>query len=96
MVKEKRILFGLEDIRAIRLRCTGCGGDVLLPRGKPNVPEACPSCDLAWLNAESDELSAEQAMVGALSRIVSLRQRGRRSVEIVLEADDQPLGEGAK
>ena len=55
MVKETRIVFGLEDIRQVRMVCK-CGGIMAHPHIKKHFdkpPNRCPSCHEEWRD-ESD------------------------------------------
>lgn len=49
MTAERRLLFGLEDIKAVCLECAGCGARTSFPpeRAKP-IPSACGHCGEAW------------------------------------------------
>ena len=88
MVRQKRVLFGVEDIRAVRLRCGGCGGDVILSSERDWTPDVCPSCSRAWRSLDSKEATAEDRLVSALTSLRALIAKGRRSVSIVLEIDN--------
>lgn len=88
MVRQKRVLVGLEDIRAIRLRCGGCEGDVILSSDRDWTPDVCPSCDRAWRSLDTKEATAEDRLVSALTGLRALIAKGKRSVSIVLEIDD--------
>ena len=50
MVKETRIVFGIEDLTVIRVVCFCCGGGVShsLQQGETRLPEQCPNCDNTW------------------------------------------------
>ena len=95
MVREKRILFGAEDIKAIRLRCGECRGDVLLDLTRdcamPPVPEHCPLCDSVWLSSNKEK-HLEQQLVSIVRRTRDAIGRGSRAVGVLFEMDD---GEGA-
>ena len=50
MTKETRIVFGIEDLTAVRIECAECGGEAvhrLEGRYMP-VPDACPWCNRQW------------------------------------------------
>ena len=92
MVKERRVLFGVTDIKAVRLRCGSCCGDLLLPRTEsgeaPGIPEVCPFCQMGWTPLESSGPPPEYRLVDAIYRVWRARQRARGSVSVVFEADD--------
>ena len=52
MNREKRVIYDLDDILAIRIRCNNnqCGQEHLikLGNGRGSVPVNCPSCLQAW------------------------------------------------
>lgn len=88
MVREKRVIFGIEDLRSVRLRCHKCGGDVILPPDRDHTPDGCPSCDTVWRSLESGEPTAEDRLVAALTGLRKLVAKGKRSVSVMLEIDD--------
>lgn len=49
MVKETRHIFDVSDIKAIRLQCGHCGGEVMYPPDKITVPKMCPLCNDDWV-----------------------------------------------
>ena len=58
MVKETTIQFTLDDISAIRIRCTNCPNEVVMRPGKDciQMPNACGHCNSSWVqgNDKSD------------------------------------------
>ena len=49
MVKEKRIVFEIKDLRRIGLRCGKCGGEIGASlKTFDEVPRRCPVCKHDW------------------------------------------------
>ena len=50
MVKQKRLIFELRDLKAVRFRCKNCGGEVTIdPAGQHRtMPSKCPLCGQSW------------------------------------------------
>lgn len=86
MVKETRIVFGLNDIKALRYQCGRCKGEVLQALGRDeDVPRSCPLCPAVWVHGETDGVN--YALVAALRRVLS--QEGDLPMNIRLELDGQ-------
>ena len=50
MTKEKRIIFGIPDLKKIRIVCRGCGNEVAyqVSRATLPLPDKCPLCESLW------------------------------------------------
>ena len=50
VTKETRILFGLVDIKNIRIKCgkLTCGEEILFSTTGTSIPETCPHCNDPW------------------------------------------------
>ena len=48
MVKETRHIFDLSDIKAIRLQCSHCKGEVVQAVLEYKLPADCPLCGEDW------------------------------------------------
>ena len=87
MVKETRIVFGLEDISRIRVQCGKCDNEVALkPNGQelpPSLPMSCPHCGTFWSHSGARRVLA-QDFVNELHREL----RASSPVKLLLELDD--------
>ena len=53
MVKETRITFSINDIKAVHFKCTNCNGEVTVKLKDPrNMPGECPLCQHRWVDNE--------------------------------------------
>ena len=49
MVKQTRIIFGIDDIVNVRVQCRKCRGEIICPLQREcNVPSQCPYCETSW------------------------------------------------
>ena len=48
MVKQTRIIFDLNDIEAVRLQCSHCGGEIVNSVVEVEITSACPQCGKKW------------------------------------------------
>ena len=50
MVKETRIVFGVQDLVSFRVVCEECGGEAAFSFSAdlPNAPDRCPWCNHFW------------------------------------------------
>lgn len=89
MVKEKRIVFEVKDLRRIGLRCEKCNAEVGTSLSKFNeVPCRCPVCRHDWRLA-TQEYHIIDMMVEMLDRCS--REPTDESVGFFLELDgDDP------
>ena len=82
VMKKARIVFGLEDIQRVVIRCLRCRGELSVvnrhigPDGRTNVinAETCPHCGHSW-KAENqsvrEEKEAETKLLDALDHFTS-------------------------
>ena len=83
MVREKRAIFGADDICTLRAKCSGCSLEVLISLDcRAAIPFNCPHCDLAWQAHGPQSLERQ-----LLETLVNLRDKSgkKRAVEIKLE-----------
>ena len=88
MTKEHRILFGLDDLKAIRMRCCNCHADLVLNLEdglEPTMPLQCPSCYTKWVPNER-EGSAETRLLHAVHLA---RKLGGSGVQTIFELEDE-------
>ena len=68
MVKETRIVFGIEDIVAFKFKCDSCKGEIQAELERLRWLSKCPLCDAPWeLNEHST--SAVKDVLDALKRL---------------------------
>ena len=87
MVKEKRIVFDVNDLSAFRIECMaeGCHEEVLitqLDNGRP-FSERCPGCQKQWFAPNKEPF--EHVLLKAIRAI---RSSGESPVRIKLELPD--------
>ena len=87
MVKENRIVFGLEDLKTIGIRCVQCKGEVRLKLTMPSqFDRQCPLCKTFWAINELDTtvLDALDQLMAACYRQAN---NGKPTFRPVLEID---------
>ena len=89
MVKETRIVFGLEDIQAVRFTCTNpnCRKDIghKLSQGVSVLPARCPWCQHGW-SPNDDSVRAVNTLLEILAK---LPKSEGKVVEVSLELDGE-------
>ena len=90
MTKEKRIIFELNDLVAIRIKCVKCKGETILDLGKRTtqyLPSGCSVCNSTWYNPRDD--SPEATLVELIS---GHRIEDEKSIRLRFELpdDDEP------
>lgn len=52
MTSERRLMMGLDDIRALTFECNACAARLTLApaRARPDMLRQCPSCAADWLD----------------------------------------------
>ena len=87
IVKETRIVFSLEDVQRVIIRCIHCGGEVSSMGVRVSLntttgltkaldAESCPTCTRSWkadTTTASEIRQAEQQLLNALDRLTSSR-----------------------
>ena len=87
MVKETRIVIELGDLTGIRLRCNGCGGEVVRsPKAGNQLPQNCPLCNQPWWNGlDSNSIGGMQnSLLIVLDRLLTMNEG---SVQLRLELE---------
>ena len=87
MTKEQRILFGLSDIKHIRIKYgeSNCGGEALFSTtSKTLIPAICPHCNSSWMDGC---LLIPELHFVTLIRDEIMRQESSR-IKIRLEIED--------
>ena len=83
MTKETRIVFDLQDVRAVRIRCESCG-EITLSSLSPTMrllPSDCTWCGTIW---QSDLTRQERNFLQAM---VNMRDQKGGAVRLSLELD---------
>jgi len=94
MTFERKIVVGLEDIKAICFQCNSCGFKVSLPPDSAqSVPFECENCRSEWRPTEgpTSPRSAESAfitLVKSLRTVHKLLTEDKLGFKILLEFDD--------
>ena len=67
MVTEVRQVFDLSDIKALRVQCSHCKGEVLYDPTRTKIPKDCPLCHMDWVeDGISGAFGAEHNFAQAL------------------------------
>ena len=90
MTKEQRILFGVSDIAAVRVRCASenCQGEMIIDLDGINNREllaGCPFCHEPWI-ANPNKSSPEADLIHAINLIRDRSHQPR--VSLLFELDD--------
>ena len=87
MVKETRIIFDLGDIKAVRIECNSCHGELVLTLDKPEIPVCCPlpHCGKRW--APQGSTSSKSA--GVLTALRALLHYPDESMTFRFEIDGE-------
>ena len=81
--KDNRIVFGLDDLVTVRLRCAKCQGDVSQSLDATDtMPDHCTLCLTSWGNGEGQA-------VGLLRAIRRARREQDAPVTLRLEIDGE-------
>ena len=99
IMRERRIVFGLDDLRMVRLKCalvvkdeksgecSPCPGEVIFPLdSKANPPEKCPSCTNRWsTGALHQQRTAETQLLCSMRQLLHLNS----NLTVRFEIDDR-------
>ena len=90
MTKEQRVIFGVSDIAAVRVRCTSdnCQGEMIIGLDGINNRElrgGCPFCNAPWI-ANPKQSSPEADLIHAINLIRDRSHQPR--VSLLFELDD--------
>lgn len=94
MTFERKIVVGLDDIKAITFECAKCKTRTTVPADSlRGVPTECNSCNSIWLVKNipayvSTSVPAEMALMHAIGRMRILIQEGKETFRILLEFDE--------
>jgi DNA replicative helicase MCM subunit Mcm2 (Cdc46/Mcm family) len=85
MTIERKVIFGLEDIKALVFECNECSARVSIsPRdGKSiNMPSKCPQCPQKWLALD---LAQHDSVGSPVTNLISSIERLRAIPAVVLK-----------
>lgn len=69
MVKESRIVFGINDIAGIRIQCAKCKAELILDIKESSwIPGDCPLCKTNWVT--SQQFSPADTLLRALLQVL--------------------------
>jgi hypothetical protein len=94
MTIKRKILVGLDDIKAICLECRDCDTRLSLrPDGSSRIPAQCPHCNADWMQLDPASSRALDSpfvsFVSSLQRIRSLLKEGATmGFNILIEFDE--------
>ena len=62
MTTEKIVLFGIEDIRAVRIVCQSCKSEIVCPmaRTEKRIPTECPECNDEWQKMQAKQIACQK------------------------------------
>ena len=91
MTRENRIIFDLDDIRALRWQCDHCGAATSYPIDQTiSFPQSCPACDRDGVRGQPNaQTTAFRDFANALKTVVRLqRELGSPSGSLRIELLD--------
>lgn len=86
IVAERKIVFEVSDLTAVRLECRECGWELVWPtdKGDRNIPAECPSCTASWHSPDLGRELADQVR----RMIRQIRNSSDPAIRVRLEMDD--------
>lgn len=91
MVKEKRIVFEIKDLRRIGLRCGKCGGEISMSfKTFDEIPHRCPVCRHEW-RVRHDKHHVIGDIIDLLGRHVD--EPTDSTVQFFMELDGEDVSE---
>jgi len=94
MTFERKIVVGLDDIKAITFECAKCKTRTTVPADSlREIPGACNSCNAIWLIKDmptyvSTSGPAPIALIQAIGRMRILIQESKETFRILLEFEE--------
>jgi len=84
MVIERRMVVGIEDIKAVSFECTSCKARLTRSPDSMEVPFTCPHCGAQWRGHEPMEPPIVRIVVG----IVQLRKTPQKGFKLLFEFEE--------
>jgi hypothetical protein len=95
MTVERRMIFGIDDIRAVTFQCSSCKTRITIPADSlREVPRQCTSCDaVCWRGDEiathvSTSGPAAMAFIQAIRTLATMMHEKKDGFRILLEIEE--------
>ena len=93
MVKETRIIFEIQDVQGVRVRCSHCKAAIVLHLADSHaIPDACPSCLKDWRQTRDNRYAASRL----LSAMRDVLREQDAPMKVLLELDGEQEGQPGK
>lgn len=86
MTVERKIVVGLEDVKAVSLKCRSCSLRITISPDRPRLPNECPACQSSWLSLERYNANVIEALAN-----VRKPTTGSPTFHVLLEFDEAEL-----
>lgn len=99
MTVERRMIAGIDDIRAVTFQCLSCKTGITIPADSMReVPRQCISCNAVWWRG--DELAthvstsgpAAMAFIQAIRTLAIMMREKKEAFRIFLDLDEPKAG----
>ena len=95
MTVERRMIFGIDDIRAVTFQCSSCKTRITIPADSlREVPRQCTSCDAVWWRGDeiathvSTSGPAAMAFIQAIRTLATMMREKKDAFRILLELEE--------
>jgi hypothetical protein len=95
MTSERKIIVGIEDIKAITFECTKdqCRARISLsPNVQADAPHACPQCGVEWRTGVKQRHdfteSAVQKLTGAVADLTAIKRTNPLNYRVLFEFEE--------
>lgn len=93
MTVERRLVVGLEDIKAITFECIKCKSRLTLLPETTDWPDRCIQCGQEWIPLKATSPSSKPSspvtfMLGGLQRLRALMQDTTAGVRVLFEIEE--------
>jgi hypothetical protein len=95
MTVERRMIFGIDDIRAVTFQCSSCKTRITIPTDPlREVPRRCTSCDAIWWRGDesathvSTSGPAAMAFIQAIRTLAIMIREKKDAFRILLELEE--------
>jgi hypothetical protein len=91
MSAERKIVVGLEDLKAVTVRCRNCPVGVTVSPDDPRIPTECPSCESSWRSDTQDDADFLNLLSKVRKQSTSSPSSPHAKIRILLEFDEAEL-----
>jgi hypothetical protein len=98
MTVERKIVVGLEDLKALIFECKNCGARVVVSPERAEIPRSCPACPQQWLPTPPPKIESTASVhanfVEAVGKIRGLESSSGNQwpkFRVLLEFDEPEL-----